>query len=110
MQPVARATPAGLGVTPDSRPRAGDPPGPPTPDLPQQHALQLLEAGGRVVEHCEDVLAILRVECGGRPSAYRRFQERLGSVLRTAALQPLRELDDEVVAQGNPGNPHTLRG
>jgi hypothetical protein len=29
-------------------------------------------------------------------------------VLRTVALQPLRELNDEVVGQGNPGKPHTL--
>jgi hypothetical protein len=71
--------------------------------------LQLLEPGGRVGEHCEDVLPILRVECGGRRSPYRRFEKRLGSVLRTVALQPLRELDDEVVAQGHPRKPHTLQ-
>lgn len=80
------------------------------PDFHQQYALQLLEAGGRVVQHCEDVLAILCVKCGGRPSADRRFQKRLGSVLRTVALQPLRELNDEVVGQGNPSKPHTLDG
>ena len=71
--------------------------------------MQLLEADGRIIKHCEDVLPILRVECGGRRSPDRRFEKRLGSVLRTVALQPLRELDDEVVAQGHPCKPHSLQ-
>ncbi len=73
--------------------------------------MQLLEAGKRrVSEHCEDVRSIFRAERGGRPSAYRCLQERLGRTFRTVALQPLCEFNDQVVVQRNPGKPHTDEG
>ena len=56
------------------------------------------KAGGRVVEDCQDVLAVVAVEKGRRSSLRCGYQEDLGGALLAAALQPLGKLDYKVVA------------
>jgi hypothetical protein len=75
----------------------------------EQRTAKLLEAGRRVVERSDDVLAVVGIKARRRLSLHRRAKKRLRRPFRMVALQPLCELDDEVVAQRKPGKPHLAK-
>ena len=87
----------------------GEPSAPSPLHLAQEHVSQFLEPGRRVIEHRKDVLPVLGVERSSRSFVGCGYEERLGCAWCFVALQPLREFDDEVVAQRHPGKPHVLR-
>jgi hypothetical protein len=74
--------------------------------LGEQHAAQLREADGRIIEHSQDRLAIGNRECNEVLLGVQRGKKCIARVLQAGRVQEPSQGGNVLVEDGNTGEPH----